>query len=108
MKFKEKVRCKLETTKKKSNVTDKGVHIVRSDFFPLHEFGNFYRQPFLFFHCTKGSELLNVCSTGINASSIADALWILLPIYFEVIEELLNFFFRLQFASSISSSDANW
>ena len=27
----------------------------------------------------------------------------LLPIYFEVIEELLNFFFRLQFASSISS-----
>ena len=32
----------------------------------------------------------------------------LLPIYFEVIEELLNFFFRLQFASSISSSDANW
>ena len=53
MKFKEKVLCKLETTKKKSNVTDKGVHIVRSDFFPLHEFGNFTVNLFYFFIAQK-------------------------------------------------------
>ena len=53
MKFKEKVRCKLETTKKKSNVTDKGVHIVRSDFSPSMNSAIFTVNLFYFFIAQK-------------------------------------------------------